>query len=348
MAIITNQNFNGLSTYLSTNWFLCGVIHDRWRADREVSDILVLLCVAHVDFTPLALPEVAHSTWPDSRLNDDDAVLFGTVEWVAHRVCDLITVGSKDPGWVGTFARLVHGDGLQARLVRVGSEDAADFSFAVLDLLVKAVACFVVAEDALCVVHPSVFLAHLCGCWSRDGLLWVLRLVGLNVEGQLALFFTLSDPVSTDWDKLCGVMDSGDLRAQIVLFLTEIEWVGDDLSIEITCEAHLDLSGSFKVTRLDIWEHGPGSLCPIRHKVRVLVDSSATWLTALRSSILWQVLRLEDFNNIVIALSSGDLTPETERACIGLLGELLNRLLQNQRAILTKLNACLVEHMLIQ
>ena len=253
------------TTYLSTNLFLFRVIHDGRWADGEESDILVLLAIAHVDLTPLALPEVAQGAWPDSGLHDDNVVLFGAVQRVAHRVGLLVTVGSEDPGRVSTLACLVHRDWLQTGLVWVGSEDSVDRGFSIFDLLTEAVARFIVSEDALSVVNPSVFVAHLRGGGSWDLCFGILRGVGLDIEGELTLlsWVTLGDLVSANRHKLGCVVDSGDLSTEVVLLLAEVEWVGDDFSIEVTREANLDFSGALEILRLQIRQDFPRTLCPV-------------------------------------------------------------------------------------
>ncbi len=91
---------------------LIGVIHNRGRLDGIVSHILMLVTIAHVDFAPLALPEVAHGTWPDSGLDDHDIVLLGSMEGVCHGVAHAIAIGTQNPGGVVALARLVLTDWL--------------------------------------------------------------------------------------------------------------------------------------------------------------------------------------------------------------------------------------------
>ena len=98
---------------------LFGVAHDAGWVDREVGDILVLAAVAHVELAPLALPEVGKSTWPHGRLHNHDAVLLVTVQGVCHGVGHRVAKGAEDPCGVATLARLVRGDGLEAKLVGV-------------------------------------------------------------------------------------------------------------------------------------------------------------------------------------------------------------------------------------
>lgn len=66
--------------------------------------------------------------------------------------------------------------------------------------------------------------------------------------------------MNTNRRKLRGVVDTGNLSAQIVLFLSEVERVGNNITLEVTSETDLDLTGSFEALRIQIGKTGPGAL----------------------------------------------------------------------------------------
>mmetsp|Transcript_44693 Transcript_44693/g.59316 ORF Transcript_44693/g.59316 Transcript_44693/m.59316 type:complete len:336 (-) Transcript_44693:357-1364(-) len=303
----------------------------------------MLLTVAHVELAPLALPEVGKGTGPHSGLHDDDAVLFGAVSRVRHRVLHAIAIGAQDPSRVVTLARLVLRDGLQSELVGVGAEDAIDLLIAILHFLTEGVARLVVVQDALGVMHPAGLFGHLLGGGRRERLLGVLWRVRLHLERQFALLLALGDLVAASGHELSGVVDASDLCAQVELLLLEVEGVGHNYAIEVTREAHLDHASGGQVLRVQVGESDPGTLSLVCNIVGVLVDTDAASLTALRSSVFRQVLGLKSLNDVVVFSGARDLTPEAERASLGLSRELLERLLQNKRTVLAELDACLVE-----
>ena len=190
-----------------------GVFADGWRAHWEEGDILVFHTIAHVQLTPLALPEVGNGAGPDGGLYHDNVVLFVSVLRVAHRVRHRVAVGAQDPRRVVAFAAAIQRDWLKTGLVGVSCEECVYGSLSVLGLISDSVCRLVVSKDIPGVVDPALLLAHL-GCGGhRDGLLGVLRLVWLNIERQLALLFTLGDLMAADRYELGCVVDPGDLGA---------------------------------------------------------------------------------------------------------------------------------------
>lgn len=143
---------------------------------------------------------------------------------------------------------------------------------------------------------------------------------------MLTGLFALGDTMTADGHELGGVVNTGDLGTEEVLFLTEIERVGHDVSLEVTREADLDGTCSFQVLGIEIGECNPIAMSLVGHEVGVLVDADATSLTTFGSFDLRQVLGFEDLTDVVILLSTGDFTPETKRTSLSLCGKLLERL----------------------
>ena len=172
-------------------------------------------------------------------------------------------------------------------------------------------------------MNPAVFVAHLSSGGHWDGLLWVLRLVGLEVKRLLALFLTLNDLVAANGHQFGSMMNSGDLRTQVVLLLAEVEGVGNDLALKVAREADLDCAGALQILRLQIGKGRPWALCLVGHEVAVLVHTSATRFTTLRKCALRQVLGLKDLSNIVVFLGASDFAPEADSTSLSRCGKLL-------------------------
>ena len=269
--------------------------------------------------------------------------------WVAHRVGHLVTVGAQDPGrHTVTLACLVCRDWLQTGLIRVRFEHFINRLLAIFNFLTKSVARPIVLENVLGVMHPIFLLAHLLGGGSGNRLLWILRLVRLNIKGLLALLLTLGDLVATKGHKLRGVVDSGDLGAQVVLLLAEVERIGDDFAFQVTCEADLDLLGSLQVRGVQIWEAHPRALGLIGDEVGVLVHARTASLPTLGSRVLGQVLGLKGLSNVIVHLSSLDAAPEPNRPSVSLDRKLLQTLLQDESTIVTELKACLIKNVTVE
>ena len=94
-------------------------------------------------------------------------------------------------------------------------------------------------------MHPIRLVSHLVYSRLRDGLLGILCHHSLNLEWLLALLLTICNFVLALWYQLCGVMNSRDLGTKVMFLSFEIVWIGDNLAIEVACEAHLNLAGSF-------------------------------------------------------------------------------------------------------
>ena len=90
------------------------IVHNRRGLNGIIGDILMLMAITHVDFAPLALPEVRHGTRPDSGFDNNYAILLGTVQGICHRVAHTVTVGTQDPSRVTALARFVERDWLQS------------------------------------------------------------------------------------------------------------------------------------------------------------------------------------------------------------------------------------------
>lgn len=287
----------------------------------------MLHTVSHVELSPLALPEIAHSARPDIGLDHNHSVLLSSVQRIAHRISHLVAVSPQDPGRVVTLAHFVLSDGLEAGLIRVSGENTGDFSLTVLGLFVDLVASLVVAQNAFGVVEPVFLVSHLFGSGHRNRLLGVLGLVSLNVERKFALFFSFCDLVSANRDQFCGVMDARDLGSKVVLLLAEIEGVCNDFALEVASETDFDLAGSSQVLGIQVRESCPRALHAVGNKVGVFVNTYAPTFTAFRPSVFWQVLSIKELCNKIIFLSSKDFTPETDSSSICLLSQLLERLL---------------------
>ena len=202
----------------------------------------MLVSVAHVQLAPLALPEVGKRAGPDSRLDDDQAVLLGTVRRVSHGIPGLVAVGAKDPGRVVALAGAVVGDGLETLFIRISGQQTIDFLLTILDIFTDRVARLVVAQDALRVVHPVGLVYHLINRGLGDALLGFLGHHCFNFERQLALLLTLRNFVLALRHQLGGVVDPGDLSTQVVLLCFDVEGIGHNLSVEVPGEADLDLA----------------------------------------------------------------------------------------------------------
>lgn len=308
----------------------------------------MLHSITDVELAPLALPEVGQRSGPHGGLDYDDAVLLRAVKGVAHRVGHLVSVGAENPSRVVTFAGLVLRDRLKTTLIRVSSQNAVDLTLSVLYFFVQGVACLVVGQDVLSVVDPASLLGHLLSSGHGNGQLGVFRLVRLHIERKLAFLFALGDAVATSRHQLGGVVDTSDLSTQVVLLLLEVEGVSDDLALQVTREANLDLTGSLQVLGIQVGEAGPGTLARVGDEVGVLVDADAARLSAFGPLILRQVFGLEHLCDVVVFLSARDLAPEAHCSGISLLRQLLERLLEDEGAVLAELVPRLVEHMLVQ
>ena len=208
----------------------------------------------------------------------------------------------------------------------------------------------VVTKDVLAVMHPAVFLAHHLSSGHGDRFISVLRLIWLNLVRQLTLliFTSLSDLMATNWHEFGSVVDSRNLSSQVMFLLAEVEGVGNDVSLKVSSEADLDLTGSLKITRLEVGKTRPWALSFVGNEVRVLVHARAASFATFRSGILTQVFGLKDLSDVVISLCAGNLTPESKRASISRLSKSLDRLLKNERAVFSDLNTSLVKDMLVQ
>ena len=252
------------------------------------------------------------------------------MQWIAHSICHLVSVAPEDPSRVATLAGLILSDGLESSLVGVLAQQAIDLFVAVLHLLADGVGRLVRPQDGLRVVHPVRLVLHLLRRGHRNGLLGVLWLVGLHLEGLLALLLAFGDPVAPRRHQLGRVVDPADLGAQVVLLLPEIEGVRDDFALEIAGEADLDLAGGLEVLGLKVGQCGPGALGLVGDEVGVLVDTAASGLAALGTLVLRQILGFKYLANVVILDGTTHFTPEPERARLSLRSQTLQRLLQDQ------------------
>ena len=335
-----------IETYLSVARPLLRVTHDLRRLDWEESDIFVFLAVSHVDFAPLALPEVGHGARPNSRPDTNDAILLRTMKRVGHCVLEPVPVAAEDPCGVVALACPILSDGFQAWLIWVQAQHSIDFFLTVFGLLTKGMTHLVDAKNILGVMDPAGLVRHLLSRWERNlrGVT-ILNLIRLDLQGQFRFLLSLRNLVHSDGRQLSGVVDPRNLSAQIVLFPAEVERVRHDLALEVTSEADLNLAGSGDVIRIQVGQDRPRALSLIGYIVGVLIAALTTSFTTFRSSVLGQVLCVQGLNNIVVLDSTGNLTPELEAASFARGGELLQRLLQDDCAILAQLNASLVEHM---
>ncbi len=126
-------------------------------------------------------------------------------------------------------------------------------------------------------------------------------------------------------------MDSSDLSAQVELFLLEVEGVCDNLTFKVTAKGNLDCSSCLKVLWHKVGEGSPWTLGLVADVVSVFIDADTTRLSAFRSGILRQVLRLKGLNNVIVLLGTQNLTPESERAGLSLSSKGLDRFLKNER-----------------
>ena len=188
----------------------------------------------------------------------------------------------------------------------------------------------VCSQDRLGIVHPVRLVLHVLRRGHRNGLLSILWLVRLDLKRLLALLLPLSDSVATCRHKLRCMVNTANLRPQIVLLLAEVERISHDFSLQVSCEADFDLACGFQVLRLEVRQGRPGPFCLIRYKVSVLVDAGATSLTAIGPLILRQILCLKDLTDVIVFDSTGDFAPEAERTGLCLSCQRLERFLQDQ------------------
>lgn len=122
------------------------------------------------------------------------------------------------------------------------------------------------------------------------------------------------------------MVDTGDLSSQVMLLLSEEEWVCDDVTLEATSEEDFDRSGGYEILWLQIWKHGPVSEGGTSDPISFLVNASALGLHLSRCWIflvVWGVwiFTLEiTFGDIVVFLGTSDFTKESNILRTSILG----------------------------
>ena len=94
-------------------------------------------------------------------------------------------------------------------------------------------------------MDPHAGGAHSLGAWDDW---WRVILAGIVNDVSFLINFEKSTWAESRW-----VVDTGDLGPQIVLLLSEEEWVGNNVTLEIPCEEDFDGSGSDEILWFQIW-----------------------------------------------------------------------------------------------
>lgn len=118
--------------------------------------------------------------------------------------------------------------------------------------------------------------------------------------------------MTTDRYKLCGVVNARNLSTKVVLLLSEVEGVRDNVTFQVSREADLDLASGIDVLWHQIRKSSPRTLSLVSNEVGVLVHTEAATFATLGSAILRQVLGLKGLHNVVVVDCASDLTPKTE------------------------------------
>lgn len=122
------------------------------------------------------------------------------------------------------------------------------------------------------------------------------------------------------------MVDTGDLSSQVVLLLSEEEWVSNDVALEATSEENFDRSGGYEVLWFQIWKHGPVFEGGTGDPISFLVNTSALGLHLSGCwvfFVVWGVwiFTLEiTFGDVVVFLGTSDFTKESNILCTSILG----------------------------
>lgn len=101
-------------------------------------------------------------------------------------------------------------------------------------------------------MDPESGVVHLIGRVRRDGAVLVLN----SVVFQLTRVVLQRSLLVLRQESGAGT-DSGDLSSEVVLLFGLEEWVGVDLSLQVSSEEDLDGSGRLNVSWLEVWKPGP-------------------------------------------------------------------------------------------
>ena len=114
-----------------------------------------------------------------------------------------------------------------------------------------------------------------------------------------------------------------ELSSQVVLLLAEEEWVGVDISFQVTREKNLNLTRGNQVLVRKVWQTFPLREGVLRDIVSQFIDTSAAGLklgvsltlvaiTSFRGFVVFSDLS-RSLNDVVVCLRAVNLTEEAER-----------------------------------
>ena len=107
-----------------------------------------------------------------------------------------------------------------------------------------------VKQDAFFCVDPHSCVVHQGGC--RQFKVTVFWIVFLNVS--LVVFDSLKLALRQESSRMSYPRD---LRAKVVLLLSEEEWVCVNWSLQISREHHFDFSSCQQILDAQVWQFGP-------------------------------------------------------------------------------------------
>ena len=259
--------------------------------------------------------------------------LFGRGR-VGGGVLGHVAVVSDGPGGCVTLYLVVLSDGFESGLLRVLAHSLFHkvLGFDAFGRFLLHEGNAVAIQNRFGVVDPVTGIAHLLDGWHGDGTL--LGNVLFDLGGRLLLH---SEHALGHEGRAQG--NAGDLGAQQELFVLVEEGVSDDSALEVTREVELDLSCDRDVLRRKVRQQSPLVLAwAVTNPVGELVGARVSGLDVGGCAFNGLGGFCDTLNNVVAALSTGDLTPESKFGGTGGLGEVLHGLLEEHRNMLAEVN----------
>jgi len=193
-----------------------------------------------------------------------------------------------------------------------------------------------IIQNVRSVVNPKLMLAQVV----NSGNLKLLAVLGNEVfDFSVVVLNYLMESLG---DNRSRMNNTGDLCSQIMLFFTKEEWVSEDGSLEVSGEEDLDLTSCLDISGSKIWELSPFFENAISNPVGKLVNTSSLGFLISGAALAFTTFLAtfdDAFSNIVVSLCARDLSKETNRACAGFLGKVLQASLDSPGFNLAKTDA---------